>query len=95
MKKEQEFALALYKKHQYDLFLKNAEDSDRMDPKWVIWNESKEEGKKNLRKLGIKVKEVEVDFYEFCEYINENKLKNNGESRAGFAAFLAFSNKAK
>ena len=81
-------AIATYSKKEYADLLILSEDADKMDETWEEWTVGKNEAVKNLKKMGLQVKEVMVKLPDLVLFCREKGLAINGDSRAMFAREL-------
>ncbi|MDP2937394.1 MAG: hypothetical protein Q8O86_12985 [Dehalococcoidia bacterium] len=85
-KKAQVFAVAWYRKEEWDDLLKVSEDRDDLEATYEEWLVEGQKFLKRLRSAGMEARKVDVDVRELVRYCKEQGLPVNGESRANYAA---------
>ena len=76
------------RKFKWELFLKIAEDRDRLEKTWEDWRANLNRVIKDLKDLGKEVEEIEIDLNDLANYCKENNLPNNTKTRSKFVADL-------
>ncbi len=85
-KKGQVFAVAWYRKEQWDDLLRVSEDRDKLEATYEEWLIEGRKILKRLRRAGMEVRTVDVDVENLVRWCQERELRINGQSRASYAA---------
>ena len=80
--------IACYQKDQWRLFLKMADDRDKLEKTWEEWRSNVNRVIKNLKDLGKEVEEIEIDLNDLINYCKENNLQNTTKTRSKYVADL-------
>ena len=78
--------IACYKKDQWELFLKMADDRDKLEKTWEDWRCNVDRVIKNMKDLGKEVEEIEIDLDDLANYCKENNLQNTTKTRSRYIA---------
>ena len=88
MKAETVFGIGFYRKEQWPLLLKTAEDRAGLEDTYEVWKQNLKKSLKNMRKLGMTPLGVDLDVNAFLSWCKTNGRQTNGESRAEFITEL-------
>jgi len=81
---EQNIGVAIYTKKDYERLLEISDNREDMNQTWIEWRRKKDELKRNMRTLGVIVKEVKVNLDELVRYCRRKGIPNNGATRSQF-----------
>ena len=80
--------IACYQKDQWELFLKIADDRDKLEKTWDDWRGNVDRVIKNMKDLGKEVEEIEIDLDDLANYCKERNLPNTTKTRSRYIAYL-------
>ena len=80
--------IACYRKDQWELFLDMADDRDKLEKTWEDWRTNLNRVINDLKNLGKKVEEIEIDLNDLANYCKEKNLPNTTKTRSRYIADL-------